>query len=157
MRTPAQLEAFARYEFAIGQYMLTAPCQAVCGYDERLLGAEAVAELACLHPFAGPGATPFHLYPATPDGNEIHLSGELDAAVEEQFRRALRSAGPGAQGGPIVVHGDALRFVDHRSLRTLQQHAARLGTTAVVRTPHTSAGRLAGLMGLDRLRVEVMA
>jgi hypothetical protein len=155
--SPAQLDAFARYEFAIGRYMLGAPMRAVCGYDRGLLGAEAVAELASLHPRSSAGATPFHLHPAAREGDDVFLDGELDAATEELFAVALRRSEPRGHGRPIVVHADELRFIDHRSLLSLERHAEQHDTTAVLRTPHLGIRHLASLLDLDRVRVEGVA
>lgn len=151
VRTPRQLDAFARYEFLIGRYALTSPFRAVCGYDRRVLGDNAITELACLHPISGPRAAPFHLHPAASGG--AFLDGELDADGEHLFATALRRTG---LRETMTLHGDGLRFVDHRSLLTLQRYAERSGGSVVVRTPHGAAGRLAGLLGLSRVRVEAV-
>jgi hypothetical protein len=155
--SPAQLDAFARYEFAIGRYMLTAPMRAVCGYDRGALGDTAIAEAACLHPRSSAGATPFHLHPADPESDDVFLDGELDAATEDLFTAALHRTGPVRTGRPIVVHADGLRFADHRSLLILERFAERHGTTAVLRTPHTGTQRLADLLGLRHVRIEAGA
>jgi len=155
--TPAQLDAFARYEFAIGRYMLTAPMRAVCGYDRSVLGDVAVAEAASLHPRSSPGATPFHLHPAGPRRGDVFLDGELDPHTEELLVSALRRSEPGPAGQPLVVHADGLRFVDHRSLLRLDEWAAGRRTTAVLRTPRAGVAHLAGLLDLHRVRVEVVA
>jgi hypothetical protein len=157
--SPAQLDAFARYEFAIGRYMMRSPMRAVCGYDRGVLG-DAVAEVACLHPRSNPGSAPFHLHPAGPERGDVFLDGELDAYSEELLASALRrseSGHPGGAGRSFVVHADGLRFVDHRSLLLLEQFAARRHATAVLRTPRKGIARLAGLLELERVRVEVVA
>ena len=141
----------------IDRLALTTPFHAVCGFDRRVLGDDAIAQLACMHPFSSAGATPFHLYPATPDAVEIVLDGELDAAAEELFVTALRRTGSPSPGRVILVHGEDLRFIDHRGLLALQRHAERHDASAVVRTPLTSARRLADLLEIDRVRVEVIA
>jgi hypothetical protein len=155
--SPAQLDAFARYEFAIGRYMLSAPLRAVCGYDRGVLGGATVAEAACLHPRSIHGATPFHLHPADPATGDVFLDGELDAAAEELFTGALRRIDPARPGQPFVVHADGLRFVDHRSLLVLDRYAERHDATAVLRTRRTAVRHLAELLELGRVRVEVVA
>jgi hypothetical protein len=154
VRTPQQLDAFARYEFAIDRLALTTPFRAVCGFDRGQLGDTAIAELACMHPRSRDGATLFHLYPATPDADEIHLDGEVDTDL---FATALRRARPGLPGRAILVHGEALRFIDHRGLLALQRYAELHGTEVLVRTPFSPARRLVDLLGIDRVRVEVIA
>jgi hypothetical protein len=49
VRTPAQLDAFARYEFLADRLVCEAPFAAMCAYDRRELGDRTVAELATLH------------------------------------------------------------------------------------------------------------
>src|SRR5579875_3136037 len=61
-RTAGQREALARFEHLIDQKMTTLPLTALHAYDADELGADAVAEMACLHPFASPGTTPFRLH-----------------------------------------------------------------------------------------------
>jgi hypothetical protein len=154
---PGRLDAFARYEFAIGRYMLTAPLRAVCGYDRGALGGTAIAEAACLHPRSSAGATPFHLHPASPDGDAVFLDGELDAAGEELFAAALRRARPVRSGRPFVVHAGRLGFADHRSLLVLEHFAEQNHTTAVLRTGHAGLRHLVELLDLHHVRVEAAA
>ena len=155
--SPAQLDAFARYEFAIGRYMLTAPMRAMCGYDRSVLGEAAVAEVASLHPRSNAGAAPFHLHPADPARDDLLLDGELDPHGEDLLVAALRRAEPVEPGRPFVVHGDGLRFIDHRSLLLLERFTGGRRTTAVLRTRRPGVARLADLLDLERVRVEVVA
>jgi hypothetical protein len=62
VRTPAQLDAFARYEHLVDRYMATHPMSAMCSYDRGELGDDVIAQLACMHPCAHAGAAPFHLH-----------------------------------------------------------------------------------------------
>jgi anti-anti-sigma regulatory factor len=151
VRTTAQRQAFARYEFTINRFMLTSPMRAACGYDRTILGETAIAELACLHPRTN-AEVPFRLLSAPAGDERVLLDGELDAATETVFAAALRSTD---RSGEFVVEGDGLRFVDHRSLLQLQRHAEQRGSTTVLRTRLTSARRLADLLDLSRVRVEV--
>lgn len=155
--SPAQLDAFARYEFAIGRYMLTAPMRAVCGYDRGALGGAAIAEVACLHPRSNAGAAPFHLHPAHPDRDDVFLDGDLDTTTEELLTVALDRAGPARSGRPFVVRAEGLRFVDHHNLLILERHAERHDATAVLRTPQATVRHVAELLELRRVRVEVTA
>ncbi|TWG11505.1 MEDS domain-containing protein [Actinoplanes teichomyceticus] len=152
--TPAHRDAFARYEFAIGRYMLTAPFRAVCGYDRATLGDAVIAELACLHPRATAGSAPFHLYPASPRPGHVHLTGELDVTTEQLLTTALRRTEPGR---PLVLHGEQLDFIDHRSLLVLDRHAEQHRTTLVLRTRSSAVRRLAELIEPAHIRVEVVA
>jgi anti-anti-sigma regulatory factor len=154
IRTPAQLDAFARYEFAINTLVRTAPFRAVCGYDRSRLGDAAVDELSTLHPQGNTGA--FHLG-AVGVGTGIVLTGELDATAEDLFATALNRAVTVVPGAPVVVHGEAVTFIDHRSLLVLERYARRHGTTAVLRVRYPAVHRLADLLGLGHVRVEVVA
>jgi hypothetical protein len=149
--TVVQRQAFARYEFRINQYMLAAPMRAACGYDRAALDETAIAELACLHPRSNAGV-PFRLLGAPPGDDRLLLDGELDADAETVFAAALQCT---ERSGEFVVDGDDLRFVDHRSLLQLQWYAEQQAATAVLRTRVSSARRLAGLLELSRVRVEL--
>ena len=61
VRTPEQLDAFARYEPMIDGYMVTHPFSAMCAYDRRILDESAIAQLACLHTSTN-APVPFRLH-----------------------------------------------------------------------------------------------
>jgi anti-anti-sigma regulatory factor len=152
VRTPAQLDAFARYEHLVDRYIHAGPFSAVCGYDRGELGDPAVAALACLH--AGTNAdVPFRLHACAPADGCAALAGELDASTHELLTAALEHADLRPVDGELVFDGGGLRFADHRSLLLLREHARRLGADAVVRTGLPVLARLAALMDLPGLRV----
>ncbi|WP_433305552.1 MEDS domain-containing protein [Actinoplanes sp. CA-030573] len=163
VRTTAQLDAFARYEYAIGGYMRVAPMRAVCAYDRRELGERAVAELAGVHRHSNAGV-PFRLHASGRPGVAI-LDGEVDAAGEELFVTALRRSGLGGPGNTekgkvgeeVVIDARGSGFVDHRALMRLQRHASECAVTVVLRTGRPSVRRLAGLLELSRVVVEIVA
>jgi len=154
VRTDEQRHAFARYEFAIGRYMRTAPMRAVCAYDRRELGDRAVAELACMHESSHAEGVTFQLHPGATTADAV-LDGEVDLSMQELFAAALRHTDLAPAGGEVVVDADDLDFIDHRSLLTLQRYAEAQHMTAVVRTRLGAAERLAGLLELAHVRVEV--
>ena len=154
VRTDAQRDAFARYEYAIGRYMRTAPMRAVCAYDRRELGDQAVAELACLHETSHAEGVMFQLHPGATTAEAV-LDGEVDMSVDEPFAAALRRTDLEPAGGEVVVDADGLDFIDHRSLLTLQRYAEAERMTAVVRTRFAAAERLAAMLELPNVRVEV--
>ncbi|MGW4945307.1 MEDS domain-containing protein [Actinoplanes sp. NPDC004185] len=154
VRTEEQRHAFARYEYAIGRYMRTAPMRAVCAYDRRELGDHAVAELACMHESSHAEGVMFQLHPGATTAVAV-LDGEVDMSVEDLFAGALRHTDLAPAGGEVVVDADDLDFIDHRSLLALQQYAETQRMTAVVRTRLGAAERLAGLLELAHVRVEV--
>lgn len=90
VRTPEQLDAFARYEHLVDRYMINEPLSGLCGFNKAELGEQTVAQLACMHPTVNEGATPFRLSASTYAA--ASLSGELDATSGNLFPRALRLA-----------------------------------------------------------------
>ncbi|MEV0005077.1 MEDS domain-containing protein [Micromonospora sp. NPDC050980] len=154
VRTPAQREAFARYEHRIDHWMRRRPMSAVCAYDRRELGDAAIAELACLHPETNAGVS-FRLH-AGGDGAAAALAGELDPTDERLFAAALERADPRPVAGRLVFDATGLRFVDHRALLRLREHARRHGAVAVLRTRRPAPARLVELLGLTDIRVEVV-
>ncbi|SCG76766.1 MEDS domain-containing protein [Micromonospora inositola] len=154
VRTPAQRDAFTRYEHLIDRYMRAHPMSAICAYDRRELGDPAIAELACLHPETNVDVL-FRLYAADPDEGAVALTGELDPSNHRLFAAALDRVDPQPVDGRLVVDGTGLRFIDHRCLIHLGDHARRRGVTAVLRTTRPAAARLVELLELSHVRVEV--
>ncbi|NES14873.1 MULTISPECIES: MEDS domain-containing protein [Micromonospora] len=153
VRTPAQRDAFTRYEHLIDRFMRHRPMSAICAYDRRELGDAAIAELACMHPETNADVL-FRLH-ATAGEAVVALGGELDPSNHRLFAAALDRADPRPADGRLVVDATGLRFVDHRSLLHLRDHARRHGATLVLRTAHPAAARLAELLDLPEVRVEV--
>ncbi|MFI7599982.1 MEDS domain-containing protein [Actinoplanes sp. NPDC049681] len=151
VRTPAQLDAFARYEHIVDRYMRTHPFAALCGFDRAELGAAAVEELACLHPQSD---APFRLYATPPAIADAGLAGDLDMATRDLFARTLERAELRPAAGDLMIDGAGLAFIDHNSLLDLDAYARRRGVTAVLRTPLFSPAHLAELLELTALRVE---
>jgi anti-anti-sigma regulatory factor len=157
VRTPAQLDAFARYEHLVDRYMTGSPFSALCAYSRPELGAAAVADLACMHPRVHPaGTTAFRLH-AAPSGAAVVLVGEVDLADRRQFDAALERSGIGAGGGEVVLDATRLAFVDHRSLLALAEVARRRSATVVLRTRLRTVARLVELLGITAVRVETVA
>jgi hypothetical protein len=154
VRTPAQRTAFARYEHLIDRYMRTRPMSAICAYDRRALGDEAIAELACMHPETNADEVPFRLYAGDPGDGAVTLAGELDKFTLDLFAVALEHADLRPVDGELVVQAADLRFVDHRCLTLLRDHARRRGATVVLRTSRSAAARLVELLELTGIRVE---
>ncbi|WP_229397751.1 MEDS domain-containing protein [Micromonospora okii] len=154
VRTPAQRRAFTRYEHLIDRYMRTHPFSAMCVYDPAVLGEQAVAELACLHPGGNAEGVLFRLYAA--DRGRAGLAGELDQSTHDLFALALDRADPRPVDGRLVIEASHLRFVDHRSLLLLRDHARRQGAVAVLRAAGPGVARLVALLDLPDLRVEVV-
>ncbi|MGM1065683.1 MEDS domain-containing protein [Saccharothrix sp. Mg75] len=154
VRTPAQLDAFARYEHLVDRYMATHPMSAMCAYDRAELGDDAIAQLACLHPEAGDGTSPFHLHAHAPAGAGAVLEGELDLESHELWPLALERADVPLDGGEVVIDATDLEFIDHRGLLALADHAERRGATVVLRTRLFHAAHLLRALDVRGVRVE---
>jgi hypothetical protein len=154
VRTPEQRDAFARYEYAIGRYMRIAPMRALCTYDRLQLGDRVVEELACLHAMSHASEVAFQLHAGLTPSDTV-LDGELDMTSEDLFIDALWRTDLEPVNGEVTVDARRLRFIDHRSMLALQRYAQARRTTAVVRTGLGSAVRLAALLELPDVRVEM--
>ncbi|HET6707109.1 MEDS domain-containing protein [Amycolatopsis sp.] len=154
VRTPPQVDAFARYEYLVDHYMAGHPMSAMCGYDVAELGGDVVAQLACMHPTAHDGGTPFHLHGHARDGGAAALDGDLDLESRALWPVALERAGLRADEGTVVIDAAGLGFADHRSLVALAEYAERHATTVVLRTRLTTPARLVELLDLAGVRVE---
>jgi anti-anti-sigma regulatory factor len=154
VRSSAQLDAFARYEYQIDRYMRMQPLSGMCAFDRLELGDRVVATLACMHPETNLADALFRLYACSPADGCVALAGELDASNHELFSAALEWADPRPVDGNVVVQATQLRFIDHRGLMHLQEYARQRDATAILRTSRSAAARLVGLLDLSRVRVE---
>ena len=152
VRTPAQLDAFARYEHKVDRFMSEQPFAALCAFDRRELGAEPIAQLACMHPNANAGTTQFRLHAS--HRAAASLGGEVDFNTRDLFPLALERADLWPTGGELVIDATDLTFIDHRSLIVLGQYAARRRGVAVLRTANPGPARLLELLDLGYVRVE---
>lgn len=154
VRGAEQRDAFARYEQRIDRYMTGHPFSAVCAYDRGVLGAAAVAELACVHPAASPGATPFRFFAR--EGVGAVLGGEVDRTGRELLARTLDRAELAPLGDELVVDAAELGFLDHRGLLLLDELGRREEVVVALRGAPGVVGRMAGLLELARVRVDVV-
>jgi anti-anti-sigma regulatory factor len=144
VRTPAHLDALARYEFLADRYMAGHPLSALCGY--RLdLGRDTVTELASLHAIGSSGGTGFTLFGCA-DG-AIGLGGQFEPGSVTVLRRLLPRIQDGADTGAFVVDMADVEYVDHRLLRTLSAHAREQGVALSLRSAPPLAARLMELLG----------
>jgi len=154
VRTPAQRQAYGRYEYLVDRFMAGRPVTGVCAFDRRELDTGTFGELACLHPCGDSGGVAFRVHASAPADGALVLSGELDTAGQAPFAVALRRAAPRPVDGEIVVDATGLRFVDHRALRVLEEYARERGATVVLRGPVSSTAGLVTMLGLACVRVE---
>lgn len=152
--TPAQLDAFARYEFLVDHYMATHPMSAMCAYSHHELTDDDIAQLASLHPWASAGTTPFHLHASADEGFSARLTGELDLTAHQLWPLALARADLRPVAGRLVIDARGLRFVDHRCLLELAAYASRRGTTVVLRTRLSQPARVLELLDVTSVQVE---
>ena len=142
---------FLAYELAVDRYIASSAMVALCAYDERILGTDAL-DLACVHPGrhvreeADPG---FHVCAAEVG---FTLAGELDHANRDLFRRAVDAAVRSGGRAGLAVDVGSLAFVDAAALAVLAREAEVVGP---IRLHNADAriGRLVDLLGFDRLLV----
>ncbi|MGC5032869.1 MEDS domain-containing protein [Micromonospora sp. DT229] len=155
VRTPAQREAFARYEQRFNRMMHGAAFHGMCGYHRPELGDRAVAELACLHPEHNVANVLFRLYAPTAHQGHAVLVGELDPANHDLFRDALERTELRPVDGELIMDAGGLRFLDHRTLVHLSEYAQQREARLVLRGAPAGTARLAALLDLPALCVEV--
>jgi anti-anti-sigma regulatory factor len=152
VRTPAQLDAFARYEYLIDRTIASEPLCGMCALDRAELGDQVINQLVCLHPSVNQPRTQFRLH-AAPSAAAV-LAGEVDLTSEQLFRLTVQRAEFGHAGSEIVIDATDLTYIGHRSLLTLAEHARRAHSTVVLRHAWPGAARLTHLLDLDTVRVE---
>jgi anti-anti-sigma regulatory factor len=144
---------FLQGEQLLNRYRHNKPFTLVCACHAPALPAEALEETAGIHPLAEGVSTPFCLY-AT-DAPDFALEGEVDAYGVPLLERLLESMPPGGGADQLVIDASGLRFIEHRSLLTLERHAERCGLSGVVlRNAPQVVGRITGLLDLRRVRPE---
>jgi hypothetical protein len=89
------------------------PLSAMCGYNRRELGDDAVAELACRHPLAPPASTSLRLFAAHEPGIAAVLAGEVDLGGYARLGAALDRADLAHVDGVVTIDARDLSFVDH--------------------------------------------
>src|SRR3954454_16054940 len=143
VRSPAHLDALARYEFLADRYMAGHPLSALCGY-RRSLGHDTVSELASLHATGPPGGTGFRVFGCA-DG-AIGLGGQCEPGSVTVLRRLLPRIRDGVDDGTVVIDMADVEYVDHRLLRTLNAHAREQGVSLSLRSAPPFAARLMELL-----------
>ncbi len=139
-------------EYLADRKVKALPAGSMCGYDVEELGPDAVAELACMHPFTSQGAAPFRLYAA--DDADFGLAGTIDGVTAEGlFRTALGRTEPPA-GNELIVDARRADYLSDRALEELDAYAARMGRTAVVRTRTSTSPSPAALAALTSVTID---
>lgn len=151
---PAHLEVAVRYEHRVDHLMARQPLSAMCAYNRTVLGAEALAQLASVHPLATESATPFRLHASSTPGCAAAIGGELDVSSTELLDLALERADLQPVGGELVLDAAELTFIDHTRLTVLVDHARSLGATLVLRTAQPVLRKLVRLVDCGNVRIE---
>ena len=149
VRTPEQRTAFARYEQLIDRFMTEHPFAAMCGYRRDELGADALGEIACVHPLVREGDAPFQLHAGA--GRGLQLAGEVDALSASYFAATADRAASEAQG-TVPVDASCLRFIDHQGLVALEAVATRRDLVLDLRGAPPVVGRVVDLLRLTHVR-----
>ncbi|GAA0408665.1 hypothetical protein GCM10009541_59700 [Micromonospora gifhornensis] len=155
VRTPAQRAVFASYEQQINRMMRGEAFQGMCGYHRPTLGDRAVAELACLHPEHNVTDLLFRLYAPTAHQGHAVLVGELDPANHDLFRAALEHSELRPVDDELILDASGLRFLDHRTLVHLSEYAQQREARLVLRGCSAGTVRLAALLDLPGVSMEV--
>jgi anti-anti-sigma regulatory factor len=156
VRTPARLDAFARYEHQADQLMARTPFSAMCAYDRTVLGPDALTQLVTMHPLTTEAAA-FQLHASSRLDCAAAISGELDVASAELLALALDRAELRPTGGELVLDATELTFIDRRSLGLLAEYARDLDATLVLRTDQHVPHRLTQLLAWDNVRIDAVS
>lgn len=149
VRSPARRAAFARYEQLIDRFMTTHPFAAMCGYRRVELDADALGEIACVHPLVREGDAPFQLHAGA--GRGLQLAGEIDAVAASYFAATADRAASEAHG-TVPVDASCLRFIDHQGLMALETVATRRDLVLDLRGAPAVVGPVIDLLRLTHVR-----
>ncbi|GAB3443956.1 MEDS domain-containing protein [Actinophytocola sediminis] len=155
VRTAAQLDAFARCEHLIDQYLAGHPFSAMCVYNGGELADGVIAQLACLHPTSNQDNVGFHLHASTAADYSGTLTGELDLSTADLFTTALARTALPLRDQELIVDARALDFIDHRSLLRLFEHARRRAAPLVLHVSRTGPARIVKVLDVADVRVEL--
>jgi hypothetical protein len=154
VRTPAQQDSIARYEFLLGSLTARHPLSALCAYRLELDG-DTLDELTSLHTVGSSDETGFALF-ACADG-AIGLAGQFDPPSVATLQRLLTRLRPAADAGTLVVDMGEVEHVDHRLLLTLNDYAQATGVALSLRSTPPFTRRLLTLLTPHRLRAALGA
>src|SRR4051794_965467 len=140
VRDPARRTQHVRDEHLIDRVCRERPLTMLCAYDRTSLGDAAVAELACVHPLAYGGLSPFQL--SADSRADVALAGSVDTFSAAHLTTALQRIRAPEPGMPLLVDVTALEFIDHRTLLVLDQYAAGRVATVVLQSAPRIVQRL---------------
>lgn len=147
----AGLDAFARYEIDLDTYMAAHPFSAMCAYAGSV-GADQLAELACVHPLGMSAHAPFQI--TIDAGGVVQLDGEVDLWSRRAFAETVTRIDDALQARPRVVDLSGVVHIDHRGLLALEHSAARRQMHLLLRAAPPIVRRLLTLLDAPHLEVE---
>jgi anti-anti-sigma regulatory factor len=151
---PARLDAAARYEHRVDHLMARLPLSAMCAYNQTVLGADVLAQLATMHPLATESAALFRLYASSTPGCAAAIGGELDLLSADLLDLALERAELRPVDGELVLDAAELMFIDQARLAALVEHAQRLDAPLVLRSDQPLLRRLVRSLGWKNVGIE---
>ena len=152
VRTPEQLDAFARYEHHVDRFMTTVPFSGLCGFRRSELGEDVVAELACLHAGGGADHAPFRVHATR--GADLAVSGELDLTTVDLFATTLDRVGLHDAPAELVVDATGLDLRGPPQPARARAAGPPARPSVVLRTGRRWPERLVAALELTRVRVE---
>jgi hypothetical protein len=150
MSSRAHIDAFARYEFLIDQFMVDRPFAAMCAHDRTGVDPAWSAEMMCMHPLSGPESPSFQLFAGS--GSDGEIRGEIDFHSIDLLDRSLRRV-PGPASSTWTLDVGGLGFCDHRMMEALERFAVeRAVRVELLEATHHHA-TLVDLTGCRRVEV----
>jgi ABC-type transporter Mla MlaB component len=147
---PSARDAHVSWESIADRYMAEHPLAALCGYDERMLPRELLAELDCVHPAGNEDRNQLPFRVAYLDGDTLALEGEVDTFSADALARLLRLTSD-PTNPPVELDAGRLRFIDHHGLMALADGTRERALT--VRNLSAVARELCELLELQVARV----
>lgn len=150
---PAGIAALARYEHLVDRFMTTTRgIVGRCGYDASALDPAVLLALASLHGAAEPNPSPMHLTALDAD-DLLRLAGEVESMItRDSLPIALHAVLP-SDGGTLQVDAADLAFIDHRSLRQIDDLLDDAGVDLEVIASRPVLHRMVELVGTRRIAV----
>ncbi|MBF4999608.1 hypothetical protein IRT45_20910 [Nocardia sp. BSTN01] len=136
------------------RYMAGHPFSALCAYDRSAVDAEALAQLACLHPCTDARTAGFRIYAPESARHIAAVAGELDVSSRAVLAPALERIELRPEGGEVVLDAADVEFMDHVSLARLGDWAAAQNAHLLIRTRWSGVARVLRLLDIPDVRAE---
>jgi anti-anti-sigma regulatory factor len=153
---PRRRAEHARWELLADCYMATRPFTAMCVYDRRVVGDDAVADIACVHPLVhgSEDLVPFTLF-GTDDG--VALWGDVDVFSTPAFARSLSRVPE--RDGDLVLDLSRAGYVGHQAVAALVEHSQAMSDRRRLLLRDASPGfrKVCDVLDFDTENVEFVA